>query len=65
MRHLHDLAVSITAWGARLRTCDAVGATRLADLATARRRTNIVLGHEHDGVPDEAFDLLDEVVRSR
>jgi tRNA (guanosine-2'-O-)-methyltransferase len=37
-------------------------ATRLADLAHARRRTIVVLGHEHNGIPDEAWELLDEVV---
>jgi tRNA (guanosine-2'-O-)-methyltransferase len=37
-------------------------ATRLADLQPARRRTIAVLGHEADGIPDEALDLLDSVV---
>jgi tRNA (guanosine-2'-O-)-methyltransferase len=37
-------------------------ATRLADLEAARQRTVIVLGHERSGIPDEAWDLLDEVV---
>lgn len=37
-------------------------ATRLADLAPARTRTVLVLGHEQGGVPDEAWDLLDQVV---
>jgi tRNA G18 (ribose-2'-O)-methylase SpoU len=37
-------------------------AVRLADLAPARRRTVVVLGHEHEGIPDEVWDLLDEVV---
>jgi tRNA (guanosine-2'-O-)-methyltransferase len=37
-------------------------AVRLADLAPARRRTVIVLGHEHEGIPDDAWELLDRVV---
>ena len=37
-------------------------AVRLADVPPARRRTVVVLGHEHVGLPDEAWDLLDEVV---
>ncbi|RZS45223.1 SpoU rRNA methylase family protein [Herbihabitans rhizosphaerae] len=38
------------------------GATRLADLRPARRRTVIVLGHESDGIPVEATTLVDEAV---
>ncbi|MFI6523027.1 TrmH family RNA methyltransferase [Spirillospora sp. NPDC050679] len=37
-------------------------AVRLADLPAARRRTVAVLGHERDGVPPEALDLLDAAV---
>jgi tRNA (guanosine-2'-O-)-methyltransferase len=37
-------------------------ATHLADVAPARQRTIVLLGHEHSGIPDEAWDLLDEVV---
>lgn len=37
-------------------------ATRLADLSPARSRTVAVLGHERDGIPPEALDLLDEAV---
>jgi tRNA (guanosine-2'-O-)-methyltransferase len=37
-------------------------ARRLADLAPARQRTVVVLGHEHWGLPDEAWDHLDDVV---
>ncbi|MCL2395220.1 MAG: hypothetical protein FWC87_11085 [Acidimicrobiaceae bacterium] len=37
-------------------------ATRLADLAPARQLTVVVLGHEHYGIPDEAWEQLDEVV---
>lgn len=37
-------------------------AVRLGDLPAARQRTVIVLGHESDGIPDEALPLLDIVV---
>ncbi|MFC4534652.1 TrmH family RNA methyltransferase [Sphaerisporangium dianthi] len=37
-------------------------AIRLADLPMARRPTIAVLGHESDGIPPEALDLLDQVV---
>lgn len=37
-------------------------AMRLVDVAPARRRTVVVLGHEHGGIPDEAWDHLDLVV---
>jgi len=37
-------------------------AIRLGDLPAARRRTVVVLGHEQDGIPPEAMELLDQVV---
>jgi tRNA G18 (ribose-2'-O)-methylase SpoU len=37
-------------------------ATRLADVPAARERTIVVLGHEHHGIPDDAWDLLDTIV---
>lgn len=37
-------------------------AVRLGDLAPARSTTVVLLGHEHHGVPDAVWDLLDEVV---
>ncbi len=37
-------------------------AVRLADLPSARGRTIAVLGHEQQGIPPEALDLLDTVV---
>ncbi|RSN13212.1 RNA methyltransferase [Streptomyces sp. WAC 05977] len=37
-------------------------AVRLADLAPARGRTIAVLGHEQQGIPPDALDLLDTVV---
>jgi tRNA (guanosine-2'-O-)-methyltransferase len=38
------------------------GATRLGDVAPARQRTAVLLGHEHGGVPVEVWDLIDEVI---
>lgn len=38
------------------------GAVRLADLPAARRRTVLVLGHESDGIPPAAVELLDTAV---
>jgi tRNA G18 (ribose-2'-O)-methylase SpoU len=37
-------------------------AVRLADLPLARGRTVVVLGHEQQGIPPDALDLLDTVV---
>ena len=37
-------------------------ATHLLELRPARQLTVVLLGHEHSGIPDEAWDLLDEVV---
>ncbi len=37
-------------------------ATRLADVEPARQRTIVLLGHEHSGIPDEAWEHMDEVV---
>jgi tRNA (guanosine-2'-O-)-methyltransferase len=37
-------------------------AVRLGDLPAARRRTVMVLGHESDGIPEEALPLLDIIV---
>jgi tRNA (guanosine-2'-O-)-methyltransferase len=34
-------------------------AIRLADLASARERTVVVLGHEDSGIPDDAMELVD------
>jgi tRNA G18 (ribose-2'-O)-methylase SpoU len=38
------------------------GSVRLGDLPAARKRTVVVLGHEREGIPDEALALLDVVV---
>ena len=40
----------------------AEGAIRLADLPAAKHRTIAVLGHEQQGIPPEALDLLDGAV---
>ena len=67
--HVHWLDRSKLSWIARERSRgthilavelaeDATPLTRLA----ARQRTVVLLGHEHAGVPDEAWPLLDEVV---
>jgi tRNA (guanosine-2'-O-)-methyltransferase len=37
-------------------------AIRLADLTAARERTIVVLGHEHDGIPGAAMELVDLAV---
>jgi tRNA (guanosine-2'-O-)-methyltransferase len=37
-------------------------ATRLADVAAASKRTVVLLGHEHSGIPDEAWEYLDEII---
>ncbi|HET6914728.1 MAG TPA: TrmH family RNA methyltransferase [Acidimicrobiales bacterium] len=37
-------------------------ATQLLQLRPARQLTVVLLGHERSGIPDEAWDLLDEVV---
>ena len=37
-------------------------AVRLADLPPARQRTVLVLGHEREGIPPQALNLLDTAV---
>ncbi|HET6286886.1 MAG TPA: TrmH family RNA methyltransferase [Amycolatopsis sp.] len=57
-------------WLARERAADtaivgvelAEESVRLADLPAARSRTVAVLGHEQQGIPPDALDLLDTVV---
>ncbi|HTX00583.1 MAG TPA: TrmH family RNA methyltransferase [Acidimicrobiales bacterium] len=41
----------------------AEGARSLADLPAARQRTVVCLGHEHSGIPEETWALLDEVIQ--
>jgi len=52
--------------GTRIVGVELVGeAIRLGDLPAARQRTVMVLGHERDGIPDEAMDLVDVAVEIR
>jgi tRNA (guanosine-2'-O-)-methyltransferase len=46
------------------RTCEiSLAPSRpLGDLPAERRRTVAVLGHEHSGIPAEAFNLIDAFV---
>jgi tRNA (guanosine-2'-O-)-methyltransferase len=68
--HVHWLDRSKLSWIARERNRGthilavelAEDATPLTRLTPARQRTVVLLGHEHHGVPDEAWALLDEVV---
>ena len=67
---VHWVGRDVLAWLAaqRVEGSELVGveladeAVRLADLAPARNRTIIVLGHEQSGIPPEAMDLVDVVV---
>jgi len=56
LRHERDRGVRIV--GVEL----AEGAVRLADVVPACGPTVIALGHEHHGIPQDVWDLLDEVV---
>jgi tRNA (guanosine-2'-O-)-methyltransferase len=68
--HIHWVTSSATAWvryeRGRGRAIVAVelaeDATPLPRLAPARRPTRVLLGHEHQGVPETVWPLLDEVV---
>ena len=68
--HIHWVQHSKLRWVADQRNRgSAIVAVELADdavalsrLEPARRRTVILLGHEHHGVPDDAWPLLDQVV---
>ena len=68
--HVHWLDRSPARWvaaerrrGSRIVAVElAEDATPLALLAPARQRTVVLLGHEHHGVPDDVWPLLDEVV---
>jgi tRNA (guanosine-2'-O-)-methyltransferase len=68
--HIHWLDRSKLAWIERERSRgSAIVAVELAEDATpltrlgpARVRTVVLLGHEHHGVPPEAWPLIDEVV---
>lgn len=68
--HIHWIDRSKLAWVRReRRRGTAVVAVELADDATpltrlepATRRTVVLLGHEHHGIPAEAWPLLDQVI---
>src|SRR5688500_12461199 len=61
-RPLRWLATQRAAGAAVVAVELAEGAIRLGDLPAARRRTVMLLGHEHDGIPDEAMALVDLAV---
>ncbi len=69
--HVHWLDCSKVGWITRERERGSVilaveladDATPLARLAPAGARTIVLLGHEHNGVPDEVWSLLDDVVQ--
>jgi tRNA G18 (ribose-2'-O)-methylase SpoU len=68
--HIHWVRTSKAAWIERERGKGSVilaveqaeDATPLTRLEPARRRTIVLLGHEHQGVPEEVWPLLDTVV---
>lgn len=67
--HIHWLDRPKLAWVERERATSLVVGVELAEdaipltrLEPARRRTVVLLGHEHRGIPEEAWPLLDEVV---
>ncbi len=67
--HVHWVRRSKLTWIAEQRATSRIVAVELAEdatplcrLAAARTRTVILLGHEHHGVPAEAWDFIDEVV---
>ncbi|MBX3283851.1 MAG: TrmH family RNA methyltransferase [Actinobacteria bacterium] len=69
--HIHRVRRSKETWvrnerdrGARVVAVElADGAIPLVLLEPARRRTVVLLGHEHHGVPDEAMELCDVAVQ--
>jgi tRNA (guanosine-2'-O-)-methyltransferase len=67
--HVHWVRQSKPTWIAEQRETSRIVAVELAEdatpltrLAAARTRTVVLLGHEHQGVPAEAWDLIDQVV---
>lgn len=67
--HIHWVRGSRRAWVERQRIDARVvavelaeGATPLTRLGPARERTVILLGHEHQGVPEEVWTLIDGVI---
>ena len=67
---MHWVGRDVDAWLARQREAGSAilgvelveEAIALGDLAPARHRTVVVLGHEHDGIPPEALDQIDRFV---
>jgi tRNA (guanosine-2'-O-)-methyltransferase len=67
--HVHWVRQSKLTWINEQRATSRIVAVELAEdatpltrLAAARTRTVVLLGHEHHGVPAEAWELIDEVV---
>lgn len=68
--HLHFVRGSKLRWiedqrerGSRILAVElADDAILLPRLEPARQRTIVLMGHEHRGIPDEAWSLLDDVV---
>jgi tRNA(Leu) C34 or U34 (ribose-2'-O)-methylase TrmL len=67
--HVHWVRRSKLSWISEQRGTTRIVAVELAEDATpltrleaARTRTVVLLGHEHHGVPAEAWDLIDDVV---
>ena len=68
--HVHFVKGSKVRWVERQREKGSrIAAVELADdaialprLEPARSRTVLLLGHEHHGVPDEVWTLLDDVI---
>jgi tRNA G18 (ribose-2'-O)-methylase SpoU len=68
--HIHWVKGSKAAWIAQQRQQGSIivavelaeDATPLTRLEPARARTVVLLGHEHKGVPDEVWSMLDTVV---
>jgi tRNA (guanosine-2'-O-)-methyltransferase len=67
--HVHWVRRSKLSWIREQRETSRIVAVELAEdatpltrLAPARTRTVVLLGHEHHGVPAEAWDVIDEVV---
>lgn len=68
--HVHWVRTSKSTWIERQREKQSVilaveladDATSLTRLEPARRRTVVLLGHEHHGVPEDVWPLLDMVV---
>ena len=67
--HVHWVRRSKASWIREQRETSRIVAVELAEdatpltrLAVARTRTVVLLGHEHAGVPAEAWELIDEVV---